>query len=112
MVSMGQAAPSTGPRHYSAVAGPYALMLSVLPRGRFTVGVTDRVMGMAVSGARITLRFSGMGAPRTAVVVPVLSGPHGRIAGRYATIVGLMPGAYTVRIESNGSAATVHIHLP
>ncbi len=111
MVGMTQTAPSPGMHHYTAVAGPYALTLTVRPQGRFTVGVADRATGIAVARVRVFLRFSGMGAPRSPVAVPALSEPNGRIAGRYATTVRLMPGAYVVRINVDGRVGAVRIHL-
>jgi len=108
---MTQAATSMGTQHYTVVAGPYILAVTMQPHGRFTVGVTSGTMGMAVAGARVSLWFSGMGAPRNPVAVPALSEPNGRIAGRYAATVRLMPGAYVVSIDVDGSVGIMHIHL-
>jgi predicted metal-binding membrane protein len=107
VAGMSQAAPSMHTQHYAAAAGPYALTLTVLPGGRFTVGVADRAMGMPVAGAHVSLRFSGMGAPSNPVPALALRAP----AGRYATTLRLMPGAYAVRIDVNGSLATMRVLL-
>ena len=104
-------APSGSTQHASAMVGPYAVTLTMLPRGRFIVSVTDRSMGMPVTGAHISLRFSGMGAPNSPVVVPALPGQSGRMSGTYATTVSLMPGAYLVRVTGNGSAAIRPRHV-
>jgi hypothetical protein len=111
MPGMSQAAPSMHTQHYAGAAGPYALTLTVLPGGRFMVGVADRAMGMPVAGAHVSLRFSGMGAPGNPVPAPALSAPAGQLAGRYATTLRLMPGAYAVRIDVNGSLATMRVLL-
>ena len=111
MAGMTQRASSPGMHRYTAAAGPYALTLTVRPQGRFTVDVADGAMGMAAAEARVSLRFSGMSAPRSPVDVATLSEPNGRIAGRYATTVRLMPGTYIVRIDVDGHVGAVRIHL-
>ena len=103
--------PEIDTQHYRASADPYVITLTVQTHGRFTVSVADRAMGMAVAGARVSLRFNGMDGSSGPVPVPAVNGPKGRIAGLYATTVGLMPGAYVVGIDVNGGAANAHIHI-
>lgn len=111
MTGMTPAASSPGMQRYPAVARPYALTLTGRPQGRFTMGVADRARGMAAARARVSLRFSGTGALTSPMAAPALNAPNGRIVGRYATTVTLMPGAYVVRIDVDGRVGIVRIHL-
>jgi len=107
------AASASGVHTSTATAGPYLLTLAVRPpRGSFSLAVRDRGMGMAVIGAHVTMRITGMGAPKGPVVLPALSGRNGKIPGMYGAIVRLMPGVYAVTIDLKGRAATMRIRIP
>jgi len=112
MPALTQDPPSIGAQHYALIAGPYAVTLTVpAPRGRLTVGIADRSMDMAVSGAKVSLQVSGMGVPSIPVPMPAVAGPHGTVAGQYAATVALMPGAYIIAIDINGKRASAHVRI-
>jgi predicted metal-binding membrane protein len=110
MARMVPTAPAYSVRHAAVVAGPYAIALTVSRHGRVTVDVADRAMGRAVTGARVSMRVSGMTGPITMLLRP-LGRSQGSISGRYAATIGLMPGRYAVTLDVNGRTAALPVHI-
>jgi Predicted metal-binding integral membrane protein (DUF2182) len=142
--------PAPAARHatYRAVAGPYALTLSIgpaatmltpaearrthartgevvldaamasaMPMGgrqrHLELRVVDRAMGMAVTGARVTIRVLGPGAPQSVLrLARMYAAKEGMKDVHYGANVRLDQGAYTVRVGVNGYAAALHVRVP
>jgi predicted metal-binding membrane protein len=121
MTGMTQAEPPMGKSSYTAIAGPYALSLTMTPikgmgmdsgQQRIVVRVTNRTMGMAVNDAHLTMRLSGMGAPPAPLVLrPVPAAMGGLAAGEYGAGIHLLPGTYTAVIRVNTVTATLRFRL-
>jgi predicted metal-binding membrane protein len=141
-------APAASHVAYRAVAGPYALtltigpaetmltpaearrthartgevmldgaMASAMPMGgmqrHLELRVVDRTMGMAVTGAHVTIRVLGPGAPRSVLRLARMYGvKEGMKDLHYGANLNLERGVYTVRVRVSGHPATFRVRVP
>jgi predicted metal-binding membrane protein len=141
-------APAASHVAYRAVAGPYALTLTIgpaetmltpaearrIPAGTGEVALegamasampmsgmqrhlelraVDRAMGMAVTGAHVTIRVLGPGAPQSVLrLARMYDAKEGMKDLHYGANVRMDQGAYTVRVGLSNHAATLHVRVP
>jgi predicted metal-binding membrane protein len=141
-------APAASLATYRAVAGPYALtltigpaetmltpaearrthartgevmldgaMASAMPMGgmqrHLELRVVDRAMGMAVTGAHVTIRVLGPGAPQSVLrLARMYDTKEGMKDLHYGANLNPARGVYTVRVGVNNHAATLHVRVP
>jgi hypothetical protein len=92
-------------------------MASAMPMGgmqrHLELRVVDRTRGMAVTGARVTVRVLGSGAPqRTLRLARLYDVKEGMKDVHYGATVRLDQGAYTVHVRVHGYAAAFHVRVP
>jgi hypothetical protein len=144
---VGSGAPTNARTSYRALAGPYALTLTLGPAkamltpaqarrtharsgdvtldsmmpGAMARGgvqhylelrVVDRVMGMAVTDARVTVGIQGAGAPHGSLMLARMYGAkEGMKNLHYGTNVSLGRGAYMVRVRVDGRLTDFHVRV-
>ncbi len=141
-------APAAGHVTYRAVAGPYALTLTIgpaetmltpaearrtharmgevmldgatataMPMGamqrHLELHVAEGDMGMAVTNARVSVSVQGAGAPKGPLMLArMYDVREGMKDLHYGVNVGLDTGKYVVRMQVNGSTASLHVRVP